>query len=72
VIHLPYYELYLSNISCKVEIEDNNTYTNRKIEVYTANDPVIALSKFKPNFYDLLLVDIGMPHMNGFELSEKI
>jgi YesN/AraC family two-component response regulator len=32
---------------------------------------MIALSEFKPNFYDLLLVDI-MPHMNGFELSEKI
>jgi two-component SAPR family response regulator len=25
-----------------------------------------------PNFYDLLLVDINMPHMNGFELCEKI
>ena len=33
---------------------------------------MIALSEFKPNFYDLLLVDINMPHMNGFELSEKI
>jgi two-component SAPR family response regulator len=33
---------------------------------------VIAFSEFKPNFYDLLLVDIEMPHMNGFELSEKI
>jgi two-component SAPR family response regulator len=30
---------------------------------------VMALSEFKPNFYDL---DIEMPHMNGFELSEKI
>ena len=30
------------------------------------------LSEFKANFYDLLLVDINMPHMNGFELSEKI
>jgi two-component SAPR family response regulator len=27
---------------------------------------------FGTNFYDLLLVDINMPHMNGFELSEKI
>jgi CheY-like chemotaxis protein len=33
---------------------------------------VVALSEFKPNFYDLLLVDINMPHMNGFELCEKI
>ena len=53
-------------------IEDSNTYTNRKIEVYTSNNPVIALSEFKPNLYDLLLVDIEMPLMNGFKLSEKI
>jgi DNA-binding response OmpR family regulator len=33
---------------------------------------VIALSEFKPNFYDLLRADINMPHMNGFELCEKI
>ncbi len=37
-----------------------------------SNDPVVALSDFKPNFYDLLLVDINMTHMNGFELCEKI
>ena len=30
------------------------------------------MSEFKPNFYDLLLSDINMPHMNGFELCEKI
>ena len=46
--------------------------SNKRIEVYTSNNPVVALSEFKPNFYDLLLVDINMPHMNGFELSEKI
>ena len=40
--------------------------------MYTSNDPVVALSEFKPNFYDLLLVDINMPHMNGFELCEKM
>ena len=37
-----------------------------------ANDPVLALSDFKPNFYDLLLVDIDMPRINGFELCGKI
>src|SRR5215831_3503799 len=57
----------------KAAIEDNNNTTlTKKIEVHTSNNPVVALSKFKPNFYDLLLVDINMPHMNGFELSEKI
>jgi CheY-like chemotaxis protein len=58
----------------KAVIEDSNNSAdfNKKIEVYTSNDPVLALSDFKPNFYDLLLVDINMPHMNGFELVEKI
>ena len=41
-------------------------------EVYTYNDPLLALSEFKPHFYDLLLTDINMPKMNGFELCQKI
>src|SRR5215467_11243957 len=60
--------------SFKAAIEDSNSGidANKRIEVYSANDPVVVLSEFKPNFYDLLLVDINMPHMNGFELCEKI
>ena len=40
--------------------------------VDTFNDPEIALSNFNPNFYDIMLLDIKMPKMNGFELYEKI
>lgn len=36
------------------------------------NDSLVALSEFKPDFYDLMLVDINMSKMNGFELSVKI
>jgi two-component SAPR family response regulator len=36
------------------------------------NHPAVVLSEFKPNFYDLLLTDINMPYMNGFELCEKV
>src|SRR5215207_1178840 len=34
-------------------------------DVYTYNDPLEALSQFRPNFYDLLLVDINMPKMDS-------
>ena len=40
--------------------------------VDTYNDPLEALSNFKPSFYDLLLIDINMPKMNGFELCTQI
>jgi CheY-like chemotaxis protein len=44
----------------------------RRLEVYMYNDPLEALLQFKPHFYDMLLVDVYMPGMNGFELSEKM
>lgn len=36
------------------------------------DDPVLALSNFKPGMYDLLLLDVKMPQINGFELYEKM
>ncbi|MFL6365417.1 MAG: response regulator transcription factor, partial [Nitrososphaeraceae archaeon] len=50
--------------------DDNNMGT--RFEVYTYNNPAVALSELKPNFYDLMLTDILMPYMNGFELYQKI
>jgi CheY-like chemotaxis protein len=36
------------------------------------NDPLLALSDYKVGTYDLLLIDIKMPQMNGFELYQKL
>jgi CheY-like chemotaxis protein len=55
-----------------LEAENNNTNNKTFFKLYTYNNPLEALSQFKPNFYDLLLVDINMPKMNGFEFSTKI
>ena len=38
----------------------------------SSDDPTVALSKFKTGTYDLLLLDIKMPKMNGFELYREI
>jgi CheY-like chemotaxis protein len=35
-------------------------------------DPLNALSDFKPCFYDLIILDIKMPKLNGFELYAEI
>ena len=48
-------------------LEDSGLY-----EVDTYNNPIIALSQFRSNFYDLALLDIRMPDMNGWELYNEI
>src|SRR5215467_12864137 len=41
-----------------------------QVDVFT--DPVYALAQFKAGFYRLLILDIKMPEMNGFELYTEI
>ena len=61
-----------------IDDEPDLTYTIKKIledngfEVDTFNDPILALNYYKVNFYDLVILDIKMPKMDGFELYIKI
>jgi DNA-binding response OmpR family regulator len=41
-------------------------------DIDTFNDPLLALESFKPNEYDLLLLDIAMPKMDGCELYKQL
>jgi CheY-like chemotaxis protein len=41
-----------------------------EVDAYTS--PLAALDNFKPDFYGLLLLDIRMPAMSGFELYRKM
>ena len=43
-----------------------------KVQVDTFADPKQALSSFKTGVYDLLLLDIRMPDINGFELYREL
>jgi DNA-binding response OmpR family regulator len=52
--------------------EENETSGKVVLQVFSYNDPLVALSEFRTDFYDLLLIDVNMPKMNGFEFSEKI
>ena len=45
-------------------------YYGYKVDSF--NDPQEALSKFKPGLYDLIILDIKMPKMDGFELYHEI
>ena len=48
-------------------ILDENGFT-----VDSYEDPLLALEKFRANLYDLVILDIKMPEMNGFALYREI
>jgi DNA-binding response OmpR family regulator len=51
----------------KVGLEDTGLFT-----VDTLNDPQDMLFNFKPSMYDLLLIDMRMPQMSGYELYKEL
>jgi DNA-binding response OmpR family regulator len=61
-----------------VDDEQDVTYTIKKVlenngfVVDSYNDPTLMLSNFKLGFYDLLLLDIKMPKINGLDLYQKM
>jgi two-component system, OmpR family, response regulator ChvI len=53
-------------LAFKIGLEDNG------FEVDAFDSPEIASSNFKAGSYDLLLLDIKMPKMNGIEFYQKM
>src|ERR687884_1217785 len=65
----------------RVLIVDDETDINYTFEavleengfvVDSFDNPVLALNSFKPDLYDLVLLDIKMPAMDGFKLCEEM
>jgi DNA-binding response OmpR family regulator len=61
-----------------IDDEGDIIFTIKKIledngfEVDSFYDPILALNYYKVNFYDLIILDIKMPKIDGFELYIKI
>jgi DNA-binding response OmpR family regulator len=54
------------NFAVKMALEEND------FRVDAFDDPELALENLKAGLYDLLILDIKMPKMNGFELCREI
>lgn len=50
----------------QIALEENNFIVD------TFNDPVLALSEYKPGYYDLIILDILLPNVDGYALAKKI
>ena len=61
-----------------VDNERDVTYAIRTVledngfEVDSFNDPVLVCDTYKSNYYDLVILDIKMPKMDGFQLYDCI
>jgi len=45
---------------------------NTEFSVHAFTDPKIALRRFKAMYYDLVILDVKMPGINGFRLYSKL
>ncbi|MGC1927959.1 MAG: response regulator [Candidatus Nitrosopolaris sp.] len=50
----------------KLSLEDEGFVVN------AFNDPLLALSNYRAETYEMLLLDVKMPQMSGFELYQKV
>jgi CheY-like chemotaxis protein len=55
-----------TNLFFKAALEEEGF----SVDAFT--DPFEVIQTFKPKFYDLLLIDIRMPQINGFELYKLL
>jgi DNA-binding response OmpR family regulator len=71
----------MAQVNKRILIVDDEKDVGRTLKLILENygfdidcftDPALALEKFRPNLYDLTILDIRMPKINGFELYHQL
>jgi CheY-like chemotaxis protein len=52
--------------------QDDLNYYIEDVKIDTVENGLLAVEKYQANDYDLILMDVQMPLMNGFEATQKI
>ena len=65
-------KLLLADDSVTIQKVVNLTFADEGIEVITVGDGDAALEKIKESAPDLVMADVNMPGLNGYQLCEKI
>jgi CheY-like chemotaxis protein len=63
------------SFALKLVLEEEGQVLYNKMncfQVDSFNDSILALNNFEKGFYDLLIIAVVMPRMNGFELAKQI
>ena len=72
---------YTATVPASILVVDDEELSRRavihalekaKLPSVSVEDPMIALRLLSENTYDLILLDVNMPGMNGFELCTKL
>ena len=71
----------MAQVNKRILIVDDEKDVGRTLKLILENygfdidcftDPALALEKFRPNLYDLTILDVRMPKINGFELYHQL
>lgn len=52
--------------------QDDLSFYIENVKIETVENGALAIEKFKTSSFDLILMDVQMPQMNGFEATKKI
>jgi CheY-like chemotaxis protein len=66
---------YDVSFALKLVLEEEGQVLYNKMNCFQAdslNDSILALNNFEKGLYDLLIIAVVMPKMNGFELAKEI